>query len=56
MDFGQAIFLSPSSEFQMWEVFTERGQKMEVVSVRIEIPGAANFILGGLANSKARPY
>jgi adenosine/AMP kinase len=30
----------------MWEVFTERGQKMEAVSVRMEIPEGANFILG----------
>jgi adenosine/AMP kinase len=30
----------------MWEVFTERGRKMEASSVRMEIPDGANFILG----------
>jgi adenosine/AMP kinase len=30
----------------MWEVFTERGRKMEALSVRMEIPEGANFILG----------
>jgi adenosine/AMP kinase len=46
MDFGPASFFSRSDEFQMWEVFTGRGQKMEASSVRMEIPEGANFILG----------
>jgi uncharacterized protein len=32
--------------FQLWEVFTERGTKMETQIVRMEIPEAANLILG----------
>jgi adenosine/AMP kinase len=46
MDFGRAKFSWSSGEFQIWEVFTGRGQKMEVTSVRMEIPDGANFILG----------
>jgi hypothetical protein len=32
--------------FQLWELFTREGQKMELLSVRLEIPEGANLILG----------
>jgi adenosine/AMP kinase len=32
--------------FQIWEVFTERRQKMELLCVRLQIPETANLILG----------
>jgi len=40
------MLAAASTAFQMWEVFTERGRKMEALSVRMEIPEGANFILG----------
>src|ERR1700722_815851 len=32
--------------FQIWEVFTERRQKMELLCMRLQIPETANLILG----------
>lgn len=46
MDFAHGKFTAGQFEFQMWEILTGEDEKMDIASVRMEIPEGANLILG----------